>query len=270
MSDERGKIITMLTDFGDGSYVPSVKGVLLSIAPDATIVDITHRILPGAIGSASFLLRYTAPFFPRGTVHYAVVDPEVGTDRLALIVEADGSYYVGPDNGLFGEVLRLDGESRIWKIEKGAWTPSTISPTFHGRDIFAPVAGRLAVGETPDSFGPAIDPGTITPAPIDPPHRSERRLSGEVVWVDRFGNLITNLRREEVEEWSGGEPFRARLGGMKVDTRVHTFLEAKPGSLVVLYGSWETVEVAVSSGNASRKLGVSTGEPVHLERIGGR
>lgn len=270
MSGGRGKIITMLTDFGEGSYVPSVKGVLLSIAPDATIVDVTHQVSPGAIGSASFLLRYTAPFFPGGTVHYAVVDPEVGTERLALIVEAGGSWYVGPDNGLFGEVLRSDDESRVWKIEEGAWTPSTVSPTFHGRDIFAPVAGRLAIGETPDSLGSAIDRDAITPAPIDLPQRSEHRLSGEVVWIDRFGNLITNLRREEVEEWSGGEPFRARLGGMKIDTRVHTFLEAKPGSLVVLYGSWETVEVAVSAGSASRRLGVSTGEPVHLERIGGR
>lgn len=264
-----GRIVTVLTDFGEGSYVPSVKGVILSIAPDARIVDMTHEIPPGAVGSASFLLAHTAPFFPEGTVHLAVVDPAVGTDRLALIVETGGALFVGPDNGLFGELLRRKG-GRVWRIEEGPWMPPKIAPTFHGRDIFAPVAARLAVGERPESFGSPVDPAELAPPPIERPRRTERRVSGEVVWVDRFGNLITNLERPLVEAWAGGEPFRALVGGTWIDTRVHTFLEAKRGSLVVLYGSWETVEISVSAGSASRRLGVSTGEPVHLERIHGR
>ncbi|MFH1276991.1 MAG: SAM-dependent chlorinase/fluorinase [Candidatus Eisenbacteria bacterium] len=263
------RIITILTDFGEGSYVPSVKGVLLSTAPGAVLVDMSHDILPGAVGTASFILAHTAPYFPEGTVHLAVVDPGVGTGRLALVVEAGGSFFVGPDNGLFGEVLRRRG-GRAWQIEEGPWMPPRISPTFHGRDIFAPVAARLALGEKPERFGSPVDPADLAPSPIEPPRRAGSRVSGEVVWVDRFGNLITNLDRPLVEEWTAGAPFRALVGGTWIDTRVHTFLEAKQGSLVVLFGSWETVEISVAAGSASRRLGIASGEPVHLERIHGR
>lgn len=264
------KIITLLTDFGEGSYVPSVKGVMLSIAPDANLVDIMHSVPPAEIGPASHLLAHTVPYFPEGTVHYAVVDPGVGTDRLAVIVEAGGAFFVGPDNGLFGEAIRRRGGGRAWQIEAGPWMPSRISPTFHGRDIFAPVAARLALGQRPEKFGSPVGTDALVPSPIRPPRRSSLRLSGEVVWVDRFGNLITNIERTEVDEWAGGEPFRALVGGTWIDTWVHTFLEAKPGSLVVLYGSWETLEISVAAGSASRRLGVATGEPVHLEKIHGR
>jgi hypothetical protein len=261
-------VITLLTDFGEGSYVPTVKGVLLGLAPEAVLVDITHSVPPGGIGAAGHLLRHTAPFFPRGTIHLAVVDPAVGTDRLALLIGSGGSFFVGPDNGLFGEVLR-GREGRAWTIEQGPWMPPRVCPTFHGRDLFAHVAGRLARGEKPEVFGSPVDIDQLIPSPIQPPRRTKERFTGEVVWVDRFGNLITNLERAGVEEWAGGVPFRARVGGTAIDTRVHTFLEAKPGSLVVLFGSWETLEVAVAMGNASRRLGVANGEPVNLERIHG-
>jgi len=263
------KVITLLSDFGEGTYVPSVKGVLLSIAPDVAIVDVTHDIPAGAIGTASHMLANIAPYFPPGTVHFAVIDPGVGTGRLALIVEAGGSFFVGPDNGLFGEVLQRHADGRAWKIEEGPWMPPAVSPTFHGRDIFAHVSGRLAVGEPPARLGTPIATETLVPSPIELPRRTGRRLIGEVIWGDRVGNLITNLDKELVDAWSDKRPFRALAGGTWIDTRVHTFLEAKEGSLVVLFGSWETVEIAVSSGSASRRLGVSTGEPVQLERIGG-
>ncbi len=260
------RVISLLTDFGEGSYVPSVKGVLLGLAPDAMLVDITHIVPPGAIGAAAHLLRHTACFFPPGTVHLAVVDPAVGTDRLALIVEAEGSFFVGPDNGLFGEVLR-GREGKAWTIEQGDWMPPRVCPTFHGRDLFAHVAGRLARGEDPGAFGSPVAVGDLTGCPIGPPRVETNKIIGEVVWVDRFGNLITNLGRGAVEAWAAASSYRARVGGTTIDARVHTFLEAKPGSLVVLFGSWDTVEVAVAMGNASRRLGVANGEPVSLERI---
>jgi hypothetical protein len=265
MSGVERRVITLLTDFGEGSYVPSVKGVLLGLAPDAVLVDILHTVPAGAIGAAGHLLRHTAPFFPRGTVHLAVVDPAVGTDRLALILECEGSFYVGPDNGLFGEVLR-GKEGKGWTIKEGTWMPSRVCPTFHGRDLFAQIAGRLARGEAPEAFGLPVPIETLVPSPIRPPRRAHDRLIGEVVWVDRFGNLITNLDRDLVQDWGGASPIRVRVGGTSVDQKVRAFLEATPGSLVFLLGSWDTLEVAVAMGNASRRLGVATGEPVTLER----
>lgn len=268
VSGARARVITLLTDFGEGTYVPSVKGVLLRLAPDAVLVDITHSVPPGAIGSAAHLLKHTAPCFPSGTIHLAVVDPAVGTDRIALIAEAGGFFYVGPDNGIFGEVLRM-GSPRAWRIEQGEWLPPRICPTFHARDLFAHAAAGLARGENPERFGVPIGVETLVPSPIRPPQRTAERLTGEVVWVDRFGNLLTNLDRSLIEDWARGTPYRARVGATSIDARVHTFLEAGAGSLVLLFGSWETLEVAVSMGNASRRLGVAAGEPVILERIHG-
>ena len=263
-------IITLLTDFGEGSYVPSVKGVLLGLAPEARIVDISHDIEPGSAGTGGFLLSRTAPWFPPGTIHLAVVDPGVGTDRIGLIVEADDSVFIGPDNGVLGLVVEQAERIRAFRIEKGDWTPERVCPTFHGRDLFAPAAGRIARGEPMERFGSPIDPETLVPFPIRPPLAEGDRLIGEVVWVDRFGNLITNLERCAVEEWASGDPFRAVVGGTSIDTRVHVFLEADAGDLVVLHGSWETLEVAVVSGNAAKRLGVAAGEPVRLEKIHGR
>jgi len=264
------RVITLLTDFGEGSYVPSVKAVLLGLAPDARLIDITHGVPPGAIGSAAYILSHTAPFFPQGTTHLAVVDPMVGTSRLALVVEAVGSYFVGPDNGIFAEVIERSGSARAFQIEEGPWMPSRVSPTFHGRDLFAHVAGRLARGEPPGSFGSPIDLDRIVPSTIPSPEYEELRCAGEVVWIDRFGNLITNLQKRAVEEWAQDLPYRAMVGGTWIDTRVHTFHEGATGSLVVLFGSWDTVEVAVSGGSAASRLGVCVGEPVLLEKIHAR
>jgi len=267
VSDRKRPIISLLTDFGDGSYVPSVKGVLLRLVPETTIVDIAHNVPPCEAGPAAYLIRHTFPFFPAGTIHMTIVDPGVGTDRLGLIVRASGSSFVGPDNGVFGEILRAFEDARAWQIESGPWMPERIAPTFHGRDLFAYVAAGLARGDDPSRFGSPLEIDALVPTPIAPPRVSTRRLSGEVVWVDRFGNLITNIGRTDIEAWAGDEPYRALVGGMWIDTRVHTFLEASRGSLVVLFGSWETLEVVVAAGNASDRLGVSMGEPVHLERI---
>ncbi len=260
-------VITLLTDFGEGSYVASVKGVLLSLAPTATLVDITHTLPPGGIGPASHLLKQTARHFPPDTVHLAVVDPGVGTDRLALVVACRNQFFVGPDNGLFYEVIRGASDARVYALDAppaGAHR-DRVCPTFHGRDLFAPAAARLATGETPASLGREVDRATLVRSPIAPPRRSDRTFFGQVVWVDRFGNLITNLVAEEVREWAAERPYRARIGGTIVPRRIVTFADGKPGEAALLAGSWDTMEIVVPGGSAAEHLGVAGGEPVRLE-----
>lgn len=263
-------VITLLTDFGEGSYVPSVKGVILAQAPDARLVDLTHAIAPGNIAVAACVLSRTDHCFPPGTIHLAVVDPGVGTVRLALIVRAGDFWYVGPDNGLFGEVIRREKRVLAWAIQDGDWMPGRVCPTFHGRDIFARVAAGLANGDAPEKYGSPVDPGNLVPSPIRPVRFTEERLTGEVIWVDRYGNLITNFERDVVEGWAAGRPYRAFVGGTWIDSRVHTFMEAEPGSLVILFGSGESLEIAVAGGDASRLLSAEEGKPVHLEIIHAR
>jgi len=263
-------IITLLTDFGEGSYVASVKGVLLAHAPEASLVDITHGVPAGAIGSAGYLIRETAAYFPKGTVHLCVVDPGVGTDRLPLIVCADGSCFVGPDNGLFHEVIRrADGDAMAYRIEEGPWLPEPRCPTFHGRDLFAPVAGLLALGESVATMGSPLEADSLVPSPIPPPERKANLFSGQVVWVDGFGNLITNLPESDVTAWSDGAPFRALVGDVRIERRIGTFRDGESGTVALLFGSWSTLEIVVSEGSAAGRLGVKAGEPVYLERIDG-
>jgi S-adenosylmethionine hydrolase len=261
-----GRVVTLLTDFGEGPYVPSMKGVVLALAPGALLVDITHAVLPGAIGSAAFLLKHSAPFFPKGTIHLAVIDPGVGGGRRAILAEAEGSFFVGPDNGLLEEALR-GRDPRVWTLGGGTGGPGCVAPTFHGRDLFAPVVGRLASGEPPERLGAPLDPREIVPSPVAPPRAEGDLLSGEVVWADRFGNLVTNLERGPVEGWAAGRSFVAKIGGARVAGKARTYVEAPPGEPVLLYGSWDTLEIAEPMGDASRRLGVAAGAPVLLERV---
>jgi S-adenosylmethionine hydrolase len=186
-------LITLLTDFGTAdSYVAELKGVLLSSAPNTALVDVTHAIAPGDVRAGAYLLGRAWHRFPRGTVHLAVVDPGVGTDRAALALTAHGHYFVGPDNGLFTFVLR-DSEVQIVLLP----TPDGASATFHGRDLFAPAAAALAGGATLAKLGDAF---TAMPARLvyAEPHYEGKSVVGEVVYVDRFGSLVTNLTPELV------------------------------------------------------------------------
>lgn len=263
-------VITLLTDFGEGSYVASMKGVLLSFTPDATIVDITHHVPPGAVGSAGFLLRHTAEHFPAGTVHICVVDPGVGTERLPLIVEANGTVFVGPDNGIFHEVIRAADDARAYRINEGAWLPGKICPTFHGRDLFAPVAGRLAGGDSPARLGSPVELDRLVPSPLRAPRKERETFSGEVVWVDQFGNLITNLEKGAIEEWSNGRAHRLIAGSESIGAPITTFQDGERGRPASLYGSWETLEIVIPEGNAAEQLGMKAGETIRLEIAHGK
>ncbi len=245
-------LVTLLTDFGAAdSYVAEVKGALLRRAPGVTLVDVTHEVLPGDVAAAAYLLGRTWRAFPEGTVHLVVVDPGVGTERRALAAEVAGRFFVAPDNGVLTRVLEA-GAARVVavSVDPGA------SPTFHGRDVFAPAAARLAAGEPLAALGtPVADPVLL------PPPRLERRGAewiGEVVHVDRVGTLVTSV------------PPSVTAAGESVQVAGHdvplgrTFADAASGALVAFVGSGGTVEVAVRDGRAEEVLGVGRGAEVRV------
>jgi S-adenosylmethionine hydrolase len=248
------RIVTLLTDFGtaDG-YVGEVRGVLMSGAGDAVLVDITHDIPPGDVTAASYVLGRAWRAFPRGTVHLAVVDPGVGTARRALAAQVAGHGFVAPDNGLLSGVLGA-ADGRIVSLP----IPATASHTFHGRDLFAPAAARLVRGTSLADLGtPVSDPVRLAP----PPLRTEgQELVGQVIHVDRFGTLITNLAGEAVPAGAV-----VTVAGRAVALR-GTFGDVPPGTPVAFVGSARTVEIAVRDGRANVLLGVARGEEVRVKR----
>jgi S-adenosylmethionine hydrolase len=250
-------LITLLTDFGTAdSYVAEVKGVLLSSAPGTSLVDVSHSVPPGDVRAAAYLLGRVWHRFPRGTVHLAIVDPGVGTDRAALALAAHGHYFVGPDNGLFTLVLR-DTEVQIVSLP----TPDGASTTFHGRDLFAPAAAALAAGAALLTLGDAC---AAMPARLvyAEPHYEGKSVVGEVVYVDRFGTLVTNLTPGLVPPYAIVE-----VEGLEVGTLRTTFGDVPTGGLVAYLGSGGQVEVAVRDGSAARRLGMGVGGRVRA-RLG--
>lgn len=246
------RFITLLTDFGtvDG-YVGEMKGVLYTLAPEAAVVDITHDVPPQDVERARLTLARVWRRFPSGTVHVVVVDPGVGSARAGLAVESDGRFLVGPDNGVLSPGLLLPSARGVELP-----VPRTASHTFHGRDIFAPVAAALARGESLDSVGaPATSPIVRrTPEPI---RNGDGSLDGQVIAIDRFGNAITNLFTRD-----GGTVL---VNGNVIDIR-RTYAEVPIGGLVAVVGSTGFIEVAVRDGNAAASLELVRGTAVRLAR----
>ena len=242
-------LITLLTDFGTAdSYVAEVKGVLLSQVHGAALVDVTHQIPPGDVRAAQYVLSRVWRRFPQGSVHLAVVDPGVGTDRRALAASLAGHFFVAPDNGLLS-FLPADAPFVALPV------PATAAPTFHARDVFAPAAGKLALGASLSNVGHAVTDEYRSPLPA--PHHDGTLMIGEVIYVDRFGTLISNIPGDAVEPG-----VRIKVAGTEIGTLVHTFGDVARGALVALVGSGGTVEVAVRDGSAARLLGVGVGAEV--------
>jgi S-adenosyl-L-methionine hydrolase (adenosine-forming) len=250
-------LITLLTDYGTTDpYVGELKGVLLSAAPGATLVDITHSITPGDIRSAAYVLNRTWPRFPSGTVHLTVVDPGVGTSRGALAISVGTHYFVGPDNGVFTDVVQAAGASVV-----NLPVPTAASPTFHGRDLFGPAAAALAIGAPLDALGPPLAETPVCLA-VSPPHYEGKSVLGEVIHVDRFGNLITDLTPALVPPYAVLEVEEVTIGPVR-----RTFGDVPPGGVVAYLGSGGTIEIAVRDGSASRRLGLGVGGRVRA-RLG--
>jgi S-adenosyl-L-methionine hydrolase (adenosine-forming) len=257
-------ILTLTTDFGlrDG-YVGAMKGVLMRLAPDVTLVDITHEIAAHDVMQAAFVLAQAFPFFPPGTVHLVVVDPGVGTTRRALAMRLGEQVFVGPDNGLFSllpgggepeEVVVLD-RPEVWRVTEP-------SATFHGRDIFAPVAARLAAGAALSDVGsPAED---IRRMHWPHPLADDQGLRGYVVHVDRFGNAITNIPAALLQEHRRGRPVKCYAGSTILDAVHATYGDVDAGEPLLLASSAGYLEIGVNGGNAARLLSLGTGSPVNI------
>jgi len=250
-------IVTLLTDFGTAdSYVGEVKGVLLSLAPGVTVVDLSHAIPPGDVVAGAYVLERCWPRFPVGSIHLAVVDPGVGTPRAALVIRAGGHFFVGPDNGLLGGVSRRDDLAVVTLP-----VPTGASATFHGRDLFAPAAAALARGEPMESLG-VPHPDLLHRLTSTAPHHEGKIVVGQVIHVDRFGNLVTNLTPDLVPGYAVLEADSLPIGPL-----CSTFGDVEPGSLVAYLGSGGTIEIGVRDGSAARRLGLGVGGKVRA-RLG--
>ena len=241
-------IVTLLTDFGtaDG-YVAEMKGVLLSTAPTARLVDASHDVPPHDVEHARLALARYWRRYPPGTVHLAVVDPGVGSARRAIAVRSHDRFLVGPDNGVLSPALLMPGASAVELA-----VPPAAAATFHGRDVFAPAAARLAAGDPLESLGPPCDDPEVRRTP-EAYRLPDGRVRGEVILVDRFGNLVTNIVTTR--------PGRIELLGHRL--KLHrTYADARPGSLVALTGSSGLLEVALRDGSAAAALGAGRGTEV--------
>jgi S-adenosyl-L-methionine hydrolase (adenosine-forming) len=250
-------IVTLLTDFGTAdSYVAEMKGIILTRSPGAVLVDITHSIRPGDIRSSAYVLGRTWHQFPRDTIHLAVVDPGVGTIRAALAFSANSHYFVGPNNGVFTPVFHdAEVEAVVLPIPEGA------SPTFHGRDVFAPAAAALAGGTSLSALGEPFS-GMPERLAYTEPHYEGKSIVGEIVYIDRFGCLITNLTTELVPPYATMEVEDLDLGPLR-----RTFDDVANGGLLAYVGSGGAIEIAVRNGSAARRLGIGIGGRVRA-RLG--
>jgi len=260
-------VVTLTSDFGiQDSYVGTMKGVILRIYPAAKLVDLTHQVSPQDVLEASLVLEGAYRYFPEGTVHLTVVDPGVGTSRRAILLQAGPFYFVGPDNGIFTRVLGSEPEARVFAIENPHYRLSQISDTFHGRDIFAPVAAYLAQGIDPAEFGPQITDPVLLPLPL--PRRWGNQIQGEVVSIDGFGNVITNVSRRLLDDAAVAGGFRITINGKAIEQIHRSYQDADLGRILALFGSTDLLEIAVAGGRADRRLGVGKGDPFLIELKG--
>jgi len=253
-------LITLTTDFGQSSpYVAAMKGVILSVNSEARIHDLTHAIRPQDVRHASYFLAASVPYFPAGTIHVCVVDPGVGTERAILLAEAGGQKLLAPDNGCLSNVLRgLGGAPIVRRVTEAKYWRHTVSATFHGRDIFAPVAGHLSRGIESARFGPPASHWLQIETPV--PNMTANQIRGEVIFIDDFGNLITNIPGEMVPH----RPAALSVGKkrLKAFQWVQTYAKAAPGALVALISSDGWLEIAQVGGSAARMLRGTVGVKV--------
>jgi S-adenosyl-L-methionine hydrolase (adenosine-forming) len=254
-------IVTLLSDFGTAdSYVAAMKGVILSQDPGIRIVDITHEIAAHDFEEGAFLLLGACGEFPAGTVHLAVVDPGVGSPRRGIAIRTGAYHFVGPDNGIFSYAVEREGPGEAYVIENQRWLARRRGTTFHGRDVFAPVAARLATGSPIEEVGGRIEDPVVLPS-LGAEPLGEGSYRGRVLHVDRFGNCVTNFTRALT---AGSSSFRLRAGETWID-EVRPFYAARAGdSPFLIWGSGGFLEISVDRGDAAGRLGLFRGTPVVL------
>lgn len=262
-------VITFLSDFGvEDDFAGTCHGVIKKLAPEADVIDITHGIEPTSILQGAVVLANTLPYMPEG-IHLAIVDPEVGTPRRAIVIRTeDGRMLVGPDNGLLVPAAeRVGGVAAVNEISNRAYALEPIAPTFHGRDVFSPAAAHLALGLEPDELGEPIDPETLVRLHFPEPEIGSRRIRATCLYVDRFGNIQLNLTAGDVESL-GIVPGTKVEVALPVDrfyaVAARTFAEARAGDTILYEDAYRNIALAISRGNAARTFGVRAGTEVRL------
>lgn len=261
-------IVTLTTDFGlsDG-YVAAMKGAMHAAASGLRLVDVTHEVPAQDVMAAAFVLSQAAPFYPEGTVHLVVVDPGVGTDRrgIAARFKLDGQMhrFVGPDNGVLPLLLRGGEVDQAVVLDRpDAWRLPEPSATFHGRDVFGPVAAALAAGACLDDVGSPTD--RLTPMHWPLPRTDDQGVDGMVIHIDRFGNCVTNITRKEIQDHADGRAFKCYVGATVFQRHVGSYGLVTVGEPITLYGSSGYLEIAVNGGDAATLLSVARGASVNL------
>ncbi len=256
------KLITLTTDFGNRDYfVGAMKGVILSISPNAQIVDLTHEIAPQNIFSGAFTLFNAAKEFPAETIHVCVVDPGVGSKRRPILLATEKHFFVAPDNGVLSFVLENETKFRVFELTDEKFFRQPLSRTFHGRDLFAPVAAHLANGVKPQEFGAEVfDFAHLSLA--KPEKVGGSTISARILHIDHFGNLITNLRREDLPE-----RFALEINGVRIEKLQNFFAEAEQGKLGLIFGSAGYLEIAANCDSAKEMLKAEIGQQVKMERL---
>lgn len=258
------RIITLTSDFGyRDPYVAAMKGVMVHIAPDARFVDITHGISAQDIAEAAFVLRQSCPFFPRKSIHLVVIDPGVGTERLPVGLEYKGQFYIGPDNGLFPLLMGEESADRIVALDKKEyWRTGEPSTTFHGRDVFAPVAGHLARGVALRDVGTPLR--KLQPLRWGMPISDESGVRGWIIHIDHFGNCISNIPQSLLEKYAAGNDVTCYVGSTIINGIHNTYGDVDQQEPVVLFGSSGFLEVAINGGDAHQLLSIKKGDPVNV------
>lgn len=255
------RVITLLTDFGTADYfVAAVKGVILTINPTVSLVDITHEIPPQDIEAGAFTLLTCYRNFPEGTIHVAVVDPGVGSSRRPIVVRAGAYCFVGPDNGLFSYVYDREPAAEIYHVTAAGYFRPSPSSTFHGRDIFAPVAAALSNGVEPEALGPRVT-DQVRLAPLAPARDETGNLQARIIHIDHFGNCITNLTRADLPNQAS---VKLTVNGRAIET-FREFFTDEHGSkedLFAIWGSAGFLEIAVNGGSAAAALQAKRGDPI--------
>ncbi|MFB0526278.1 MAG: S-adenosyl-l-methionine hydroxide adenosyltransferase family protein [bacterium] len=257
-------VIVLLTDFGlNDNFVGVMKGVIYRINPEVKIVDLCHEIESHNIHDAAFLLKSSYPYFPEGTVFLIVVDPGVGSERKSVIVETEKYLFVAPDNGILSFLTERDMK-RIIQISNEEYFLQPVSRTFHGRDIFAPVAAHLSRGEKVEKFGLAIR--EIKKLKFPKPQVKNNRLIGEVMYVDHFGNLITNINQDAFLRFIKGRKFQIVIGKAKISKVSSSYQEGEKGLPIAIFGSFANLEISLYRDDASRRLDLNKGSKIYIEK----
>ena len=257
-----GPIITLTTDYGTNDHlVGTLKGVILKINPEATIVDITHDVAPYDVLDGALAIASAYPYFPARTVHVVIVDPGVGTERRPLLVNAEPQYFIAPDNGVLSLVYEQHENLVVRHVTAEHYFQQPVSKTFHGRDIFAPVAAWLTKGWQTASMGEEISDYKRFALPK--PKAAESATQGAVLRVDHFGNLLTNFRPTDLPDGAlKSGTLKMQVNGKEVNRLVETFAQGEPGEPVAIVGSSGFIEIAVNKGNAARVVGAGRGAAV--------